>query len=341
MQEPASAPTLVPHSMQWYALSANQDSMPVAVSSLSPSHRAVAYGDGFFTTMGVQSGQVLWQSYHQRRLITHADALCISLDADRLARLWRQVASCAQKIGDGIIKVMVSRHMQNLRGYGFVTDELSNQADIWLGVLQKQPTVTPTTSELSDCFASDGFASDSFSSIVSSIMSTAPITAVTLSTQIGCLPPSLVGLKTLNRLDNVMAAAELEQKKRALRAVDFAKKQPKFAITEGLVKDVSGQWVEGTMSNVFYQLKHDGNTQQSEQWYTPPIDVSGVNGVMRQVIIDKLKAEMTPVIERRLSDTDLPQLSAMFFCNAVRGVMPVGELILADDQRVDLQGVEK
>ena len=307
--------------MQWYQLSTKADAeQTLSVSTLSPSHRAFAYGDGFFTTMGARSRQIQWQSYHQRRIVHHAAALHIYLDPAQQAALWQQVEHYAQQIGDGIIKVMVTRQAQSMRGYGFATDALGNQADIWLGVLQRQPSNTATTADLSYFPAIPSF---------SDITSTSPITALTLSAQISCIPPSLVGLKTLNRLDNVMAAAELAQRKTQLTATHLAATQPSFAITEGLVKDVLGQWVEGTMSNVFYQLKN-GSYDQNEQWYTPPIDRSGVDGVMRQVIIDKLKAAATPVKERRLNDADLAQLSAMFFCNAVRGVMPVGELILAD-----------
>ena len=331
MSANSSPQTMMGQGMQWYQLSINSDTAHIlsAAPALSPSHRAVAYGDGFFTTMGVQAGQILWQSYHQRRITHHATALCMSLDSTRLAALWRQIDTYAQQIAHGIIKVMLTRRTQAIRGYGFATDAMSNQVDIWVGVLQKQPVSTAASLDLSH------FTSLSLSP---AITSTEPITALTLSAQIGCLPHNLVGLKTLNRLDNVMAAAELEQKKTALTAIEAAKKQPKFAVTEGLVQDVSGQWVEGTMSNVFYQLNN--NIDNQAQWYTPPIDRSGVNGIMRQVIIDQLKVTATPVIERRLNDTDLPKLSAMFFCNAVRGVMPVGELILANQQRVDLQWVQ-
>ena len=55
---------------------------------------------------------------------------------------------------------------------------------------------------------------------------------------------------------------------------------------------------------------------------------SGVAGVMRQVIIDSLANTKNPVIIRSLQDEDLPQLSQLFFCNAVRGVMPMKSLTL-------------
>ena len=62
---------------------------------------------------------------------------------------------------------------------------------------------------------------------------------------------------------------------------------------------------------------------------------SGVAGVMRQVLIDSLAETQNPVIMRSLADNDLPKLSQMFFCNAVRGVMPVSSLTLLSGEVVE------
>ncbi len=63
---------------------------------------------------------------------------------------------------------------------------------------------------------------------------------------------------------------------------------------------------------------------------------SGVAGVMRQVIIDSLSTSENPVIIRSLTDDDLPKISQMFFCNAVRGAMPVVALTLLSGEVVEL-----
>ena len=49
---------------------------------------------------------------------------------------------------------------------------------------------------------------------------------------------------------------------------------------------------------------------------------------MRQVIIDQLAKLGTPAQLRNLRSEDLSQLEAMFFCNAVRGVIPVQQLLI-------------
>ena len=98
------------------------------------------------------------------------------------------------------------------------------------------------------------------------------------------------------------------------------------------------------MSNVFYQLlvdtlssnskNLDNGNQDSQnylttgQWYTPSMAQSGVAGVMRQVIIDALSSTEYPVEIRPLTDDDLPKVRQLFFCNALRGIMPMSSLTL-------------
>ena len=138
----------------------------------------------------------------------------------------------------------------------------------------------------------------------------------------------------------MLASGELEQIKA---------RSPNAEIGEGLLRDMSGQWVEGVMSNVFYQLSGSHTTRSGQQedankdrnyltdgqWYTPPMTRSGVAGVMRQVLMDSLAETQNPVIMRSLADNDLPKLSQMFFCNAVRGVMPVSDLTLLSGEVVE------
>ena len=194
-------------------------------------------------------------------------------------------------------------------------------------------------------------------------------TAVCLSSQLACLPPSLAGLKSLNRLDNVLASAELqgikaqELKSHPLQA-NYLSANHEPNIGEGLLRDMSGRWVEGTMSNVFYQLSdsrvvespsselinppntnkgnaNKGNANKTHandlmqgQWYTPSMAQSGVAGVMRQVIIDELSTTKYPVVVRSLQDKVLPQLQQLFFCNALRGIIPMSSLTLLSGEAV-------
>ncbi|OXL20219.1 aminotransferase class IV [Psychrobacter sp. DAB_AL32B] len=289
-------------------------------------NRGLAYADGFFTTMGVINGLILWQDYHHQRLISHAKALQLDLDSLSLLAI---LQTHAQQLSQGILKLIITRAVQDIRGYGYTPSESGSKCEIWL----KSSAMTIATSKqlhLPDCRL---------------IPMQSASTAVCLFSQLACLPPPLAGLKSLNRLDNVLASAELQ----GIKAHAVASNE-ELGISEGLLRDMSGRWVEGTMSNVFYQLsntrlvesesilnvnQHNSNYLRTGQWYTPSMAQSGVAGVMRQVIMDGLAKTDTPVIIKPLTDEDLPQLSQLFFCNAVRGVMPMKSLALLSGEIMD------
>ena len=326
----------MPKLSQWQSLSRQStDTSPVAMTpcselaTLTLNNRGLAYADGFFTTMAVVQGRIVWSDYHYKRLVSHAQALQLECDS---TYVWSQLQQQARHLNHGVLKLIVTRAMQDIRGYGFTADVAGSACEGWL---QSTPLPMTTTNYLH----------------VSEEMCIArqPIThAVCLHSQLACLPPVLAGLKTLNRLDSVLASGELQRLKSNQSMIELPdiQKYP-LDIGEGLVRDMSGSWVEGTMSNVFYQLSDSHclssthaspNLQNGDdnkcnylttgQWYTPALTQSGVNGVMRQVIIDSLAKTETPVIIRPLTDDELPQLSQLFFCNAVRGIMPMKSLTL-------------
>ncbi len=118
------------------------------------------------------------------------------------------------------------------------------------------------------------------------------------STPLAC-NPRLAGIKHLNRLEQVMARAEWHDS----------------AIAEGLMCDLQGHVIEGTMSNLF--LVNDG------QLLTPKLEHCGVEGVMRRVILEQAGALGLTVslcnIERETVDT----AEEVFICNSVFGLWPV------------------
>lgn len=301
-------------------------------AKLSLDNRGLAYGDGFFTTMGVIDGQILWFDYHQQRLVSHATALQLQLDSQLLLAMLK---IHAKQLQQGMLKLIITRAEQEVRGYGYTPNIGGGSAcEIWL---KSSPMAITTARSLP---LADG----------QFIPLQPTASAICLSSQIACLPPTLAGLKSLNRLDNVLASGELQ----AIKAKTLAD-TIKPSIAEGLLRDISGHWVEGTMSNVFYQLveapvakssnrPHSQNNSNSNyltqgQWYTPSMAQSGVAGVMRQVIIDTLSTSNNPVIIRSLQDEDLPHLSQLFFCNALRGIMPMSSLRLLSGEVVSFEAI--
>ena len=300
-------------------------------TTLSLDNRGLAYGDGFFTTMGVIDGQILWLDYHQQRLTSHATALRLQLDSQLLLAMLK---IHAKQLQQGMLKLIITRAEQEVRGYGYTPNIGGGSAcEIWL---KSSPMAITTARSLP---LADG----------QFIPLQPAASAICLSSQIACLPPPLAGLKSLNRLGNVLASGELQ----AIKAKTLAG-TIKPSIAEGLLRDMSGQWVEGTMSNVFYQLveapvakssnrphsqNNSSNYLTQGQWYTPSMAQSGVAGVMRQVIIDALANTERPVVMRSLHDEDLPRITRLFFCNALRGIMPMSSLRLFSGEVVSFEAI--
>jgi 4-amino-4-deoxychorismate lyase len=116
------------------------------------------------------------------------------------------------------------------------------------------------------------------------------------------LNPRLAGLKTLNRLESVLARAEWSDER----------------IWEGLMRDVDGNIVCGTMSNLFLRR---GSTLM-----TPVLDRCGVAGVMRRWILESAAELSLRTAERRIRWTDLGDAEEVFMSNAVIGVKSVGAI---------------
>jgi Branched-chain amino acid aminotransferase/4-amino-4-deoxychorismate lyase len=116
------------------------------------------------------------------------------------------------------------------------------------------------------------------------------------------LNPQLAGIKHLNRLEQIMARSEWNDS----------------AIQEGLMLDVNGCVIEGTMTNLFYTKKNS--------LYTAALNQSGVAGIMRGVIM-KLSADHDlSVIEHQFSKDELLSADEVFVCNSIIGIWPVRQI---------------
>ncbi len=121
------------------------------------------------------------------------------------------------------------------------------------------------------------------------------------NTRLG-LNPALAGLKHLNRLEQVLARAEW-------RDIDIA---------EGLMQDIEGNIIEGTMSNLF--------VVQAGILRTPELSRCGVAGAMRARVMVEAEALGIPVAEDRLGLHDLTVADELFLTNSIIGIWPVRRL---------------
>jgi 4-amino-4-deoxychorismate lyase len=112
------------------------------------------------------------------------------------------------------------------------------------------------------------------------------------------IQPALAGIKHLNRLEQVLARAEWRDP----------------AIHEGLMLDTEGRVACATAANVFARI--------GGRWLTPPVHRRGVAGVARAWVL----ANAPDAAEAELTAADVESAEALFLCNAVRGILPVGRL---------------
>lgn len=118
--------------------------------------------------------------------------------------------------------------------------------------------------------------------------------------------PRLAGIKHLNRLEQVLARSEWDDPD----------------IQEGLVFDMDGRLVEGTMSNVFLSI--------GGRLFTPDLSRCGVAGIMRSVVMELAGQLGQPLQHMAVSADDLAQAEEVFLTNSLIGIWPVRRIDAMD-----------
>lgn len=250
-------------------------------SKLSINDRGLAYGDGVFTTAKIINGQVVLLDKHIERLVTGCEKLKIKSPTSQY--LQQQITFAVKPFVKAVLKVMITTGSGG-RGYSRVG--LNADSANTIIMIMDYP-------DIYEAMAKHGIIlGNSEQHISHSVM--------------------LGGIKHLNRLEQVLFRAELDE-----RTED-----------DLIVSDSQGNAIEATSSNVFYWL--DG------QLCTPEITTAGINGIIRQCINTKIP-------DIRICDTSLSMLyraQSMFVCNSLMGIIPVktyNNRILAMDPVFTLQ----
>jgi 4-amino-4-deoxychorismate lyase len=246
--------------------------------------RGLQYGDGVFETMRVRRGQVRLLDYHLERLYGGCRQLKIAGPSARALR--RELVRIAALRSEGILKLIVTRGASSRRGYRPTGAERCTR------ILALHPLPRAVVAE----------------------DATTPVRVRLCATPLG-LNPRLAGLKTLNRLESVVARAEWSDAR----------------IWEGLMRDVDENIVCGTMSNLF--LKRGSSLM------TPVLDRCGVAGVMRRWILEAAGELRLSPVERRIRWQDLCEADEVFMSNAVVGIRSV-KLIEHGAERLRCAGFE-
>jgi 4-amino-4-deoxychorismate lyase len=227
--------------------------------------RGLQYGDGLFETMRIRRRRVRLLDYHLDRLMEGCGRLALQ-PPDR-AELRSEIANAASGRRDGILKLLLTRGTGS-RGYRPTGRERITR------ILSRHP-------------------------LPHAVLLGASAARVRLCATPMSVNSRLAGLKTLNRLDSVLARSEWRDER----------------IWEGLMGDGDGNWVCGTMSNLF--LKHGATL------LTPSLDRCGVAGVMRRWVLENAGAVDLRVTVRRVRWEDLKSAEEVFMSNAVIGIRSV------------------
>ena len=119
----------------------------------------------------------------------------------------------------------------------------------------------------------------------------------------------LAGLKHINRLENVIARNEFAARKST-------------SYIDGLMLNDESMVIEGTMSNLFAVC--------GDLLITPDLKRSGVNGVMRDVVIELASSNEIEVRVRDLKSDELLSMDALFITNSLIGMKTVNRLLDID-----------
>lgn len=237
------------------------------ISEVTLLDRAFHYGDGCFSTARIKHGKIELEHLHMARLGLSCERLLLQADLkliqQSLVLLQQQYLTV-----NGTLKIVISRG-DGQRGYSLP----DHPADVWVFFYPK---------------AVDDFQVEKIKSGL-------------LQQVLGLTMPSLVGLKSLNRLEQVLLKHEADQK----------------GWTEGLVTDVQGSVVEGVSSNCFIRL----NTT----WITPELRYNGVHGVMRAEILSRMQQQGIACEQRFIDLEEISKFESLFFCNALSPMKVVTE----------------
>ena len=238
--------------------------------------RAFHYGDGCFSTARIREGVIELESLHIARLKLACERLLLSADLAFIQRSIVQLKQTYEHL-NGTLKIIISRG-EGQRGYSLP----AHPADVWVFFY-------PQASE---------------------VLTYSEIDSGVLQHAMGLSMPQMVGVKSLNRLEQVLLKHEAEQ----------------HGWLEALVTDVQGSVVEGVSSNCFILL--------NDRWISPELRYNGVHGVMRAEILARMQQQGMSCELRMIDMEEIPRFQSLFFCNALSPMKIAKSL---NNQHLDVQ----
>ncbi len=232
--------------------------------------RGLAFGDGLFETVRARAGSVpLWDA-HRQRLARGCARLDLDPPSDGILR--GELERLLLSHPDAVLKLMVWRSAE---GSGYAPRGVRRCHRLWTVAPLPLAAVNPL--RVHWC-------------------------GLRLSHQ-----PKLAGLKTLNRLEQVLASGERD------RIADGSANR----FDEGLMVDGDDHAIGATAGNLFAVI--DGRMT------TPALERCGVAGVFRGWMLQQ-SAASEPIDVRAILRAEIDSASEVFVTNAVRGIRAIGTL---------------
>ncbi|MEX2474240.1 aminodeoxychorismate lyase [Marinobacter sp.] len=238
-------------------------------TALPTTDRGLAYGDGVFETIRMQAnGGVLLHS-HIARMMAGAAVLGIPVSEPDLRDVIRQACGQAHEPEGWVLKLILTRGVGG-RGYRPSGDMI--------------PNLIVSTGSLPPCPDHGG---------VSVAVSKVPL----------MVNPYLAGVKTLNRLEQVLASQDLTDD-----------------VYEMIMANLAGDLVEGTRTNLLVRT--------DDCWLTPPTGQLAVAGIMRDHVVRTLAENGERVEQRAIAPGILhsAECRGMYLMNSLIGVVPVRKI---------------
>lgn len=232
--------------------------------------RAFQYGDGLFETIAIRNGEPRLWEFHLERLATGCERMRIAMpDSQNLRQqLDDAIAQCEENPAYCTAKIIISCGV-SARGYARASP---TDARTYIGVFATLPV------------AVEHYRDGVETRVCRTRLALFSVTA---------------GLKTLNRLEQVLARSE-------------SIVRPVF---EGFTLDADDRLICGTMSNVFIV--------SNQSIITPTLHRCGVEGVMRRHAIETLRDNGTTVEIRDVDVSELYRSDEVFLTNSQFGILPV------------------
>jgi 4-amino-4-deoxychorismate lyase len=248
---------------EWFAAGESLTSVPV-------DDRGLHYGDGLFETIAIRDRQPRLWEYHLDRLQTGSERLGLPVPSrdvleDELARA---LAATSLRQERCTVKLLLTAGT-GPRGYARPS---AMKPTLAIGVSASRP--------LPETLYREG-------------------ASIRLCDTRLAIQPQLAGIKSLNRLEQVLARDEWQDE----------------SVFEGLLMDNDGRLICGTMSNVFLI---DGNSLA-----TPALTRCGVAGVMRRHVLSLLNESGLDYEARDIERGEIASCDGMLLANSQFAVLPI------------------